>query len=102
LGCHDPAYNKRRWRDRVAKHQLKIEPMCRMCRAKGLIVLASVADHIDKHEGDQIKFWFGELQSLCTECHNRSKQQIEVRGFVSDIGVDGFPTDPKHPFYAQK
>ena len=77
-------------------------PMCRLCRAKGLIMPARVADHIEWHDGDQNKFWFGQLQSLCTECHNRSKQQLEVRGYIDDIGADGFPTDPRHPFNAHK
>jgi hypothetical protein len=102
MAVHHLAYNKRRWRDRISKHQLKIEPMCRLCRAKGLIVPATVADHIEKHGGDQNKFWFGQLQSLCVECHNRAKQQIETRGYVDDIGPDGMPTDPKHPFNARR
>jgi hypothetical protein len=25
-----------------------------------------------------------------------------VRGFVNDIGVDGFPLDKRHPFYGAR
>jgi hypothetical protein len=35
--------------------------------------------------------------------HDRSMQQgqwrqIELHGYRTDIGLDGFPTDPNHPF----
>lgn len=91
-------YDKARW-FKMAKYQLQIEPFCKMCADKGIETFASVVDHVERHSGDQMKFWFGKLQSLCADCHNRSKQQIEVRGFVNDIGVDGFPLDKRHPFY---
>jgi hypothetical protein len=38
------------------------------------------------------------MQSLCEPCHNSAKRQIELRGYCHDIGLDGFPIDPKHPF----
>jgi hypothetical protein len=38
------------------------------------------------------------LQSLCEPCHNSAKRQIELRGYRFDIGVEGYPTDPNHPF----
>jgi hypothetical protein len=43
-------------------------------------------------------FVTGELQSLWEPCHKSAKRQIELRGYRSDIGLDGFPTDPNHPF----
>jgi hypothetical protein len=27
-----------------------------------------------------------------------TKRQIELHGYCNDIGLDGFPTDPNHPF----
>jgi hypothetical protein len=27
-----------------------------------------------------------------------AKRRIELRGYRTDIGLDGFPTDPNHPF----
>ena len=38
------------------------------------------------------------LQSLCEACHNSAKRQIELHGFRCDVGLDGLPTDPNHPF----
>jgi 5-methylcytosine-specific restriction protein A len=63
------------WRKRRAAH-LASEPLCRMCRDKGLIVPATVADHIVPHRGDKTLF-MGELQSLCTRCHASTKQSQE-------------------------
>jgi hypothetical protein len=68
-----------------------------MCEAKGLVVAAEIADHIEPHKGDPFKFWFGKLQSLCLNCHNAEKQQIENRGYTKTIGIDGWPVDPLHP-----
>ncbi|WP_247511397.1 HNH endonuclease [Bradyrhizobium sp. 157] len=73
-----------------------------MCEAKGLIAPAEVADHIMPHKGDYQLFWYGELQSLCVPCHNKSKQQLEHRGYTTDIGADGWPTDARHPALANK
>jgi hypothetical protein len=84
---------------RRAKHQLLIEPLCRMCHAKGSVVPATVADHITPHDGDWNEFRTGALQSLCVHCHNNLKQQIEVRGYTSEIAEDGWPLDPNHPTY---
>jgi 5-methylcytosine-specific restriction enzyme A len=92
----DHWYKLQRWRNR-AEQQKAEQPLCEMCLAKGLIVAATTADHIIPHKGDYVKFWFGKLQSLCTNCHNRGKKQIEIRGYTNDIGVDGWPTDAKHP-----
>jgi hypothetical protein len=38
------------------------------------------------------------LQSLCEPCHKSAKRQIELRGYRYDVGLDGYPTDPNHPF----
>jgi len=102
-------YGKQRWRDR-ARLQLRTQPLCVYCERIGLITPAQVADHVVPHKGDQMKFWFGELQSLCIEHHNRAKQQLEVNGVITDmelkgfqkgIGPDGFPIDEAHPFNRQ-
>jgi hypothetical protein len=46
-----------------------------------------------------MKFWFGDLQSLCFNCHDSEKRFEENRGFSNRIGADGMPIDPKHPYY---
>ena len=90
-------YGLQRWRRRSAL-QLKQHPLCAMCLEHGVVVPAQVADHVVEHHGDPHLFWFGDLQSLCKNHHDSSKQQIEHAGFVRDIGTDGFPVDDRHPF----
>lgn len=68
---------------------------------KGLVVPAQVADHVMPHRGDYHLFWFGQLQSLCVNCHNSTKQQLEDKGFINDIGIDGWPVDGRHPVYEE-
>jgi 5-methylcytosine-specific restriction enzyme A len=90
-------YGTRRWQ-RIARMQLRVEPWCVMCAAEGKIgVPANVADHVVPHKGDQNLFWYGKLQSLCYHHHNSHKAQIERMGYVTTIGKDGWPIDPKHP-----
>jgi len=96
-----PAYEKwyhtKRW-ERRAYFQKQEHPLCKMCLEHGIVTPAVVADHVIPHHGDPPLFWFGELQSLCSSHHSGSKQQLENKGYVDDIGVDGFPVDEKHPF----
>ncbi len=94
-------YGSHRWRMRALR-QKKEHPICAMCLKDGLIKQASVADHIEPHNGDKVKFFNGPLQSLCSHHHNSDKKMIEQRGFTNHIGVDGWPVDPNHPANARK
>jgi hypothetical protein len=47
------------------------------------------------------KFFFGELQSLCKLHHESAKKRDENRGDSTQIGADGWPVDPRHPFYSR-
>jgi 5-methylcytosine-specific restriction protein A len=82
---------------RRRKLQLRQYPLCKFCLARGVVMPASVADHVEPHKGDWNLFALGELQSLCASCHNSTKRYIEVRGHGIDIDDDGWPTDPNHP-----
>jgi hypothetical protein len=84
------------WQNR-RKIQLKAHPRCAFCAAKGLVVPARVVDHVEPHNGDWTKFRTSELQSLCFDCHDKTKRNIDLRGYSDDINDDGWPTDPKHP-----
>jgi 5-methylcytosine-specific restriction protein A len=84
------------WQNR-RKIQLKAHPLCAFCAAKGLVVPARVVDHVEPHNGDWTKFRTSELQSLCFDCHDKTKRNIDLRGYSDDIDDDGWPTDPKHP-----
>jgi len=90
-------YKTARWQ-RLRKHQLKAEPLCRFCLERGIVTAANVVDHVVPHRGNWTEFVTGKLQSLCEPCHRSAKRQIELRGYRCDIGVDGLPTDPNHPF----
>lgn len=94
----DHLYNAARWRKRRT-YQLREHPLCQRCSDKGLVVPATVAHHIERHNGDPVSFFTGPLRSLCKPCHDRIEQGIEARGFDNEIGLDGWPLDPTHPCY---
>ena len=80
---------------------LRLHPQCAECARGGLIVRATVVDHITPHRGDQRLFWDqGNWQSLCTNHHSSWKQQVEKRGYSARVLANGLPSDPSHPFYA--
>jgi 5-methylcytosine-specific restriction protein A len=84
---------------RIRAHQLRKEPLCVLCLKAGRTTPATVADHIEPHGGDWNKFRTGHLQSLCQDCH-RPKWASDRKGYRDDIGDDGYPLDPAHPFNA--
>jgi 5-methylcytosine-specific restriction enzyme A len=69
-----------------------------MCLREGKPQPATVADHIEPHKGDISKFFLGKLQSLCWPHHSGAKQFEELHGFSDQVGIDGVPVDPRHPF----
>jgi 5-methylcytosine-specific restriction enzyme A len=96
---YEVARKSRRWK-RIRREQLRRQPLCVFCEKKGKIVPAAVADHIAPHRHNMDAFWSSELQSLCASCHSGSKQQVEKRGYATDIGA--VPIDVKHPLYKQR
>jgi len=94
-------YNSKRWQIR-SRRQLREHPLCRMCLDEGWVSAAKVADHITPHKGNAYSFYYGALQSLCISHHNKSKREIENKGYCTDIGIDGNPTDPRHPYNMQR
>jgi len=90
-------YKSARWY-RLRKHQLMLQPFCAMCLDNNTVTLATVVDHVIPHKGDPNSFWLGRLQSLCLPHHNKTKLEMESKGYATDIGMDGFPSDPDHPF----
>jgi 5-methylcytosine-specific restriction protein A len=86
-------YKTARWQ-RLRARQLAEEPLCRFCQANGIIEPAKVCDHVERHMGDETKFWQGPFQSLCGPCHNSTKQALEKSGtpkITVRIGLDGWP-----------
>jgi hypothetical protein len=97
MGVWDHLYKTARWQ-RLRRLQLQAHPLCKFCLSRGIVTAATVVDHVIPHRGNWKAFVTGELLSLCAPCHNCVKQQIETRGYFNDIGIDGFPIDPNHPF----
>jgi len=64
--AHNAAWHRR------ARFQLQREPLCAMCLAEGKVVAARIADHIEPHHDDPIRFWNGKLQSLCARIATRA------------------------------
>ncbi|MDO5621929.1 MAG: HNH endonuclease signature motif containing protein [Paracoccus sp. (in: a-proteobacteria)] len=108
-----PFYKTARWRRSRLAH-LAAEPVCRLCRQRGLVndgglTLAGavqpdrrrrflVVDHIVPHRGDVDLFWDrANWQTLCPDHHDIVKQREEVRGFSNARAADGWPVDPAHP-----
>jgi 5-methylcytosine-specific restriction protein A len=90
-------YSVQSWRRR-AKHQLQIQPLCVLCEERGRLTPATIADHDPPHKGDYNAFVLGPLRSLCVDCH-QGQWAVDKRGYRLDIGADGYPIDPKHPFF---
>ncbi len=51
---------------------LHAHPLCVRCQERGLLVKATVVDHIVPHRGDEKLFWdTANWQALCKRCHDR-------------------------------
>ena len=58
---------------------------CAMCKAEGVVTLATVVDHKVPHRGDQTLFWdSSNWQALCKAHHDGAKQR-EDRGGGSKV-----------------
>jgi len=66
--------------DKKASAYLEAHPVCVGCRGIGLVVPATVVDHIIPHKGDRRLFWdSNNWQGLCTWHHNSIKPELERR-----------------------
>jgi|SRR5215471_6979781 len=93
-------YNDSQYRSRRKLH-LQRHPMCKDCSVQGRSTPATITDHVVPHQGDLRLFRTGKLRSLCTDCHNR-KWADDARGYSTAVGLDGWPTDPRHPAYTHE
>jgi 5-methylcytosine-specific restriction enzyme A len=84
------------WKTR-AHHQLQVEPLCASCLERGRVTPATIADHHPPHKANWNAFRLGPLQSLCADCH-KGKWAEDKRGYRCEVGDDGYPVDPRHPF----
>lgn len=95
-------YNLHLWRT-IRANQLRKEPLCAICLSHGYVTAATIADHDPPHKGVWNAFRTGPLQSLCKPCHD-GKWAADLKGYAPkvgyarDVGEDGYPLDPRHPF----
>ena len=92
-------YQSERWRKR-RRQWLVLHPTCANCESKGLVVVATIVDHVDDSESKSRfdRFLFtNKLQSLCRPCHE-TKHGRAVGGRRTWIGVDGLPVLNPNPF----
>jgi len=90
-------YQLESWR-RIRRRHLAREPLCRYCLAKGLVVPATVVDHVKPHNGNWNEFLRGERQSLCEHCHNSDKRFADLNGRARiSFGPDGWPIEETKP-----
>src|SRR4029077_8060892 len=86
-------YTTQRWQD-VRAAQLRREPMCYLCKRRGVDRVATVANHVVPHHGDAALFWYGTLSSLCQPCHDSDMQRMERGGKGrAMVDRDGWPID---------
>lgn len=90
-------YKTAAW-EKTRRFQLANNPLCKFCLAAGLVVPATVVDHIKPHKGNWFLFTSpANLQSLCSKCHASAKQSAERTGQpVMITGRDGWPIEISH------
>src|SRR5262245_46953185 len=91
-------YKTKRWQ-LIRRQQLTSNPLCALCQEEKKLTPATIVHHIEAHKGNEVLFYdLDNLQSLCASHHNSDKQSEERVGYNKKVGVDGWPTDKKHPF----
>jgi 5-methylcytosine-specific restriction protein A len=103
-------YTTQRWK-RLRAAKLQDVPLCEECQRVGLLVFASVVDHIQpiRHGGEPFPALDG-LASLCPPCHSaKTARGIEAgavrttrRRVRRGCTASGMPIDPLHPWTREK
>lgn len=89
-------YKSAQW-GAIRQEVLQAQPICKICERQP----SAVCDHVQRHNGDALKFFAGPFQALCYRCHNSLKQSWETGSKVA-IGPDGWPVGGKAPHQIEK
>jgi 5-methylcytosine-specific restriction enzyme A len=83
---------------RIRAAHLKANPLCVFCKKRGITKQAEQVDHITPCMHDPaLQRDPNNLRSLCAPCHAPLRHSHK-RGYSTAIDVNGYPTDPRHPF----
>ena len=101
MGASARGYD-RHWRKLRDLH-LRSNPLCVYCERAGRLTPAAVVDHIDPFDGkaDARRLDPGNLQSLCKQCHDGAKQQLDKSGVLRGCDARGVPLDGGHHWAKQ-
>ncbi len=88
--------NSAAWQ-RLRASVLADEPLCRHCKARGLIVRATDVDHMNGADDNRRE----SLQPLCHECHSRKTAADEGKRVPMGCDAHGMPLDPNHPWNSE-
>lgn len=74
----------------LRKARLDAEPLCRLCKAKGLVRVATVPDHIKPlaHGGTDTD---DNIRCICDDCHREVTAQQFGHRKRQQYGPDGWP-----------
>lgn len=107
----DYPYNTAQWK-RLRLAHLSIEPLCRGCFAKGLVVAANTVDHVKAMSDGGPAFPAHDgLASYCASCHSQKTARGPEAGGARTSGklkprkgcdVNGYPLDPSHPWARER
>jgi 5-methylcytosine-specific restriction protein A len=96
MGCKSTLKEANRTRGRkwmqIRASILSANPLCVICKAKGIIKQATQVDHIQAITNDGTDD-NDNLQSICTECHKIKTAQDLGQTPRSHIGPDGWPIE---------
>ena len=77
---------------RLRKILLATEPICRECKGKGRVTVATIADHIvPLSKGGKTEL--SNYQPLCRECSDRKTLADQGKRAKVRIGLDGWPEE---------
>ena len=89
-----------RWR-KARLRFLRANPLCRLCKERGLIVPATEVDHITPKEPKDMGFWnISNWQALCEYCHKSKTARFDKPG-KHKIRVDGNRGPRRSKYVAQ-
>jgi hypothetical protein len=78
--------------------------LCQECLRNGKVEPATLTHHVNEYRENfsELDFWRGPFEVLCFKCHQVIHNRgIPTKDFRTDIGPDGYPEDPAHPFWVE-